>query len=308
VASLLSGSAVMAANTAPTDVTPAQASSFSGTKVWGGGFQSGNSVDRTASGPAYSSHQSGLLAGIDVPVSRNVLLGIAGSYGTGSLKTENFLGYGTFSAAQIAGYARYVDDSGVYALGSVSYGDFTNRLSRYIAIPGFGSGNVHGKFDSSTWGVYGEAGWRFDPSAWALSLTPYAAISYLDAKADGYTETGFGAPLTIGSTSSSATSSYLGVKLSTDWQLSSATLTPRLTAAWQHDYTKNAWEMSAAFASVPTVGFGLTGTGLSRDGAYIDGGVTLHIAEQVDVLLDYQGRFTSDRTDNAFMARANVKF
>jgi uncharacterized protein with beta-barrel porin domain len=66
--------------------------------------------------------------------------------------------------------------------------------------------------------------------------------------------------------------------------------------------------MSAAFAAVPTVGFGLNGSGLSRDGAFVDGGITLHIAEQVDVLLDYQGRFTSDRTDNAFMARANVRF
>jgi uncharacterized protein with beta-barrel porin domain len=308
VASLMSGSSVLAANAAPTDVTPAQASTFSGTRVWGGGFQSGSSVDRTASGPAYSSHQSGLLAAVDMPVSRDLLLGIAGSYSTGSLKTENLLGYGTFNAAQIAGYARYADDSGLYAVGSVSYGDFTNKLSRFISIPGFGSGNVHGKFDSSAWGLYGEAGWSFDPSTWALSLTPYAAVSYLDAKSNGYTETGFGAPLTIGGTSSSATSSYLGVKLSTDWQLPTATLTPRLTAAWQHDYTKNAWEMSAAFAAVPTVGFGLNGSGLSRDGAFVDGGITLHIAEQVDVLLDYQGRFTSDRTDNAFMARANVRF
>lgn len=298
----------LAANSAPSNVTPAQASSLSGTTVWGGGFQSGNSVDRTNSGPGYSSHQSGLLAGVDVPVARDLLVGIAGSYGTGDIKTDKQLAFGTFSAAQIAGYARFVSDMGVYAMGDVSYGSFTNKLSRYIAIPGFGAGNVHGKFNSTAWGLYGEAGWKFNPSDWAMSLTPYAALSYLDAKSDGYTETGFGVPLVIGGSSSKATSSYLGLKLSTDWDVGTATITPRLTAAWQHDFTKNAWEMSAAFAAVPTVGFGLNGSALSRDGAYLDGGVTLHIADQVNVLLDYQGRFTSDRTDQAFIARANVRF
>ncbi|MGN6516603.1 MAG: autotransporter domain-containing protein [Rhizomicrobium sp.] len=310
VASLLNGGGQqLAANAAPTDVSPAQASSFSGTHVWGGGFQSGNSVDRTASGPAYSSHNNGLLAGVDVPLSNTVLLGVAGSYSTGDLKTEKFLGFGTFSAAQIAGYGRFTADNGIYASGDVSYGSFTNRLNRFVSIPGLAAGNVHGKFDAHSWGLYGETGWRFNPSDWATSLTPYAAISYLDAKSDGYTETGsFVAPLTIGSASSKATSSYLGLKLSTDWQLESATITPRITAAWQHDFTKNAWEMSAAFAAVPTVGFGLTGKDLARDGAYVDAGLTLHVADQADILLDYQGRFTSDRSDNAFLARANLKF
>ena len=308
VAALTSTSQMLASNIAPTAVSPAQISDLSGTHVWGGGFQSGNSVDRTASGPAYDSHQSGLMAGVDVPVAPNFLFGVAGSWSTGDIQTEKMEGFGTFTALQGALYARYTADNGLYALGDASYGNFTNRLNRYISIPGFGSGNVHGKFDSTAWGLYGEAGWKFNPSDWATSLTPYAAVSYLDAKSDGYTETGFGAPLTIGASSSKATSTYLGLKLSTDWLLDRATITPRITAAWQHDFTKNAWEMSAAFAAAPTVGFGLNGSDLARDGAFVDGGVTLHIAEQMDVLLDYQGHFTSDRTDNALIARANVRF
>ncbi|HSM95010.1 MAG TPA: hypothetical protein VLT91_03135, partial [Rhizomicrobium sp.] len=197
MASISQSSQVLAANIAPSNVTPAQATDMSGTNVWGGGFQSGNSVDRTASGPAYDSHNNGLLAGIDVPVSRNFLFGVAGSWSTGDIQVEHMLGFGTFKALQAAGYARYVADNGIYAQGDVSYGDFTNRLDRFISIPGFGSGSVHGKFDSTAWGVYGEAGWKFDPSEWAMSLTPYAAFSYLDAKSDGFTETGFGAPLVV---------------------------------------------------------------------------------------------------------------
>jgi uncharacterized protein with beta-barrel porin domain len=65
--------------------------------------------------------------------------------------------------------------------------------------------------------------------------------------------------------------------------------------------------MTAAFTGAPTVGFGLTGSGLSRDGAYLDGGLTLHMDQKVDLLLDYQGRFTSDSADNSFLARLNVK-
>jgi len=308
VAALMATSETLAANVAPSNVSLAQANNLSGTHVWGGGFQSGNSVDRTASGPAYSSHQSGLLAGVDLPVSRDLLFGVAASWSTGDIKTEKMLGFGTFRALQIAGYARYTADNGVYALGDLSYGDFTNKLNRFISIPGFGAGNLHGAFNSNAWGLYGEAGWKFEPSEWAMSLTPYAAVSYLDAKSDGYTESGFGAPLIVGISLSRAASTYLGLKLSKDWEAGAAMITPRLTAAWQHDFTKNAWGMRAAFAAVPTAGFGLNGSALARDGAFLDGGITLHIADQVNVLLDYQSRFTSDRTDNAFMARANIRF
>jgi len=308
VASLLSGNDTLAANVAPDSVTPAQLSSLSGTRVWGGGFQSGGSVDATKSGPAYTSHQNGLVAGVDVPVSRNVLVGIAGIYSTGDIKTEKMLGFGTYNGVQVAGYGRFEADNGIYALGNISYGDFTNKLNRYVSVPGFASGNVHGQFDGTTWGLYGEAGWKLNVGE-ATRATPYVALSYLDADSDGYTETGsFPVPLTVGGSSSKATTSYLGVKLATDWTLDAATITPRLTAAWQHDFTKDAWQMNAAFSAVPTVGFGLTGSDLARDFAYVDGGVTLHTSDVVDILLDYQGRFSSDRSDSTFLMHAKIKF
>jgi outer membrane autotransporter protein len=308
VASLLSGSSALPDGVAPTNVSPAQLSDLSGTHVWGGAFFSGSSVDSTISGPAYNSHQSGLLAGVDVPLTRNLLVGMAAAWMTGDINTENMETNGNFNAGLVSAYARYQADSGIYVLADASYGSFSNKLNRYVSIPGFGSGDVHGSFDTNAWSFYGEAGWHLMPEGWSASVTPYAALSYLKADSDGYAETGtFAAPLTVHSASSQATSSYLGVKLSMDWTVDTTTFTPRLTAAWQHDFTKDAWQMAASFTAAPTVGFGLTGAGLARDGLYLDGGFTIHAAQNVDILLDYQGRFTADRSDNAGLARINIK-
>jgi outer membrane autotransporter protein len=246
------------------------------------------------------------MAGVDLPIAPNLIAGVAGSFSNGSLDTDGHLGEGRFSAGQVGGYARYNADQGLYALATVAYGDFQDKLNRFISIPGLGSGMTHGKFSTDVFSIYGEAGWHYDGAGFA-TITPYAALSYQDAHADGYTETGF-LPLKINSSSSRATSSYLGVSLARTWDDGTTVFTPHLKAAWQHDFTNDAWVMNASFAAVPTVGFGLDGSALSRDSAYINGGLTLGIAQNVDILLDYDGRFSSDQSENSFMARANFKF
>ncbi len=279
--------------------------------VWGGGVTSGAGISTTASGPGYHVSQNGLMAGADTKVAPNVTAGLALGYTNGTMHTSNLLDRGGFNVLEVSGYGRYDDpDNQIYALGDVSYGSFHNKLQRTIAIPGLATATVNGKYNSDTVALYGEAGYHLSADQFPVSLTPYAAISYLDASSDPFTETGnFVAPLAVSSASSNALYSYLGAA----WQQAypsgnGQVLTARLKAAWQHDYSSSVWTMAASFAPVSGVAsFGIKNNSLSQDYAFINAGVTL-TSDNVDFDLDYDGRLASDRTEGAIVGRLVFKF
>jgi uncharacterized protein with beta-barrel porin domain len=48
---------------------------------------------------------------------------------------------------------------------------------------------------------------------------------------------------------------------------------PSVKAAWEHDFTSNAWTVNASFAPVTSLAsFGINGAALSRDAAFVDAG------------------------------------
>jgi uncharacterized protein with beta-barrel porin domain len=279
-------------------------------QIWGGGIASGTDVDATASSPAYHTHEAGLMAGVDVPLAPAFTVGLALGYNNGTLKTTN--DHGSYSAFELSGYGRYDDpDNNLYAAASVGYGSFSNKLNRTIVIPGVTTGTVSGKFDSDAVALYGEAGLHLTPdtSPLPISLTPYAAISYLNGSADPYTETGsFVAPLTVAGSGSHAFDSYLGAWFSQSWQSDEMTITPSVKLAWEHAFNDNAWNVNAAFAPVPSSTFGINGSALSRDSAFITAGVLINNGDNVDFELNYQGRQSSDRSENAITGRVMFKF
>ena len=54
--------------------------------------------------------------------------------------------------------------------------------------------------------------------------------------------------------------------------------------------------------------FGINGSALSRDAAFVDAGVTINGGDNLDFKLDYTGRLSSDRDDNTLMGRLVFKF
>ena len=212
---------------------------------------------------------------------------------------------------QISGYGHFTDPGNqYYVLGDVSYSSYGNNEHRTITIPGLAAGTVSGKFDSSTIALYGEAGYHWSNANLPVNLTPYAAISYLNASADPFTETGnFVAPLQVASSASTSTLSYLGMWFSQTWMSDNMAITPSVKAAWEHDFTANAWTVNAAFAPAASVAnFGINGSALSRDAAFVDAGVTINGGNNLDFKLDYTGRLSSDRDDNTLMGRLVFKF
>jgi uncharacterized protein with beta-barrel porin domain len=289
-------------------VTPAQASGLVGS-VWGGAFGSWGNTSATISGPGYTTSNNGLILGYDRPVLPNLTLGVAGEYSNGSLSIDQSAGSGTFSGVQVSAYGRFTFDSGVYALGDVSVGSYTDRSRRFVSIPGFGSGNVLGKFSTRVFGIYGEAGYTYQTGSF-VNLTPYVALRYQDGGSGAFDETGLPAVnLHVDAANSVTTSSFIGLSFSTMLQAGEeGTFEPHVKIAWKHDFTSNAWVVNAAFAAVPADGFAVNGSALSKESAVLGAGVTAKVGDDTNAMLDYDGRYSADHTENTIMGRLRIKF
>ena len=65
--------------------------------------------------------------------------------------------------------------------------------------------------DSRTWGLRARLEWDAAVQAGAASISPYADLSYMETKIDGYTETGGGFPATFNESKEDATELRLGL-------------------------------------------------------------------------------------------------
>jgi hypothetical protein len=127
----------------------------------------------------------GFTLGFDLPLGDSFRLGATGGY----RKLEGAFAPGTpldVEAWTVGGYAALELPGGLYAQASAAWlGDAKFKLRRASAYGQEGQGRTKG----DGWAASGEIGWIL-PVGGALSLTPFAAVDYVDLDLGGYTETG----------------------------------------------------------------------------------------------------------------------
>lgn len=127
----------------------------------------------------------GLTVGLDVPLGDSLRIGAMGGY----RKLEGAFAPGVpldVEAWTAGGYAALELPSGLYAQASAAWlGDAKFKLRRASAYGQTGEGRSKG----DGWAASGEIGWIF-PVSGNVSITPFAAVDYLDLDLEGYTETG----------------------------------------------------------------------------------------------------------------------
>jgi outer membrane autotransporter protein len=155
--------------------------------------------------------------------------------GTQSARGYNFSLYGTYVPTQNA----YID--GIVNLGHNKYS--SQRLS------------PAGSFDSSTtgdqWGVSLSAGYEFNRGP--LAFTPYARVEYVDAKVNGFNESGDADnALIIGDQRVKATTLSVGGSASYAFSTSWGVLIPNGHLEFQHLAQSDASDVSAQIVSAVT--------------------------------------------------------
>ena len=88
---------------------------------------------------------------------------------------------------------------------------------------------------------------------------------------------------------------------------SSATLVPRITAAWQHTIGSVTPGIGLTFQSVAAP-FAITGVPLARDGALVEAGADLRINRWTSFGLYYNGFLAGSAQDHAVRGKFSMAF
>lgn len=177
------------------------------------------------------------------------------------------------------------------------------RAKRDVAFPGF-TDTLSGAYASGTTQVFGEVSHEFDLGA--ISVTPYAGISYVSHATDGFTETGGAASLTSSASVVDATFTTLGVSADRKFVVGDdMLLTATASLGWRH-----------AFADAPGsthtlaggTSFSTVGTPVVADMLMFGAGLNLDMSAYNTLTLVYDGQAGGNSQSHALTGTWSTSF
>ncbi|WP_258051869.1 autotransporter domain-containing protein [Mesorhizobium sp. INR15] len=269
--------------------------------VWSQGFGSWGARGSDGNAAALDRSTGGLLIGADALASA-WRLGVLGGYSRSSFDvgdrrasadSDNYhLGlyagtnWGAIALRAGAAYAWHH----ISTTRSVSFGGFNDQLSA-----GYNAGTAQ---------AFGEL--AYAGRAGQFSFEPFANLAYVNLRTDGFTERGGMAALTSGSSSTDATFTTLGVRVSSDFKLGGVEATARGMLGWRHAFGDVTPLSTVAFAGSDD--FTIAGVPIARDAALVELGVDLQLTSNAKLGLSYAGQFSADAHDNGFKAKLGLSF
>lgn len=241
-------------------------------RAWAAAMGSNGHIDGVGSvgSAAVSARGGGGLAGLEVRINENFVVGIAAGGVTSSYTVSERATSGkqTGGIGAVYGVARF---DRLYAMGLVSYGGFGTESTRYVAGP-VGVETATGSFSSNAWTGRMEVGYRFEnPLA---NVSPYVAIQGTSLGNSGFTETTTTAAgamgLAVQGRGGSSVPGALGVQfdrrflIDDDWAIR-----PVLRLAWVHEFSGTR-AVTAGLAAIPASAWTVQGASAATDAADIN--------------------------------------
>jgi outer membrane autotransporter protein len=168
--------------------------------------------------------------------------------------------------------------------------------NRSIVFPGLAeTANAH--FNAGAAQFFGEVG--YGVALGQVAAEPFAGVAWVHLHTDGFAETGGLAALEGAAGNEDVAYTTLGAHLATSWALvNGMTLTPRVSAAWQHAFGDVSPATALTFQTLGT-SFATAGAPIARDSAVVDAGLDLRVAPQATLGLFYLGRLAGSGQDNS---------
>ncbi|MBW0003725.1 MAG: autotransporter domain-containing protein [Hyphomicrobiales bacterium] len=284
--------------------------SFGNANVWARGYDQFGSATASAASASVGydiNRAAPLIAGIDWRLDNNIVAGVAATYVLTSAKFKD--GSSTnVNSYQGGAYAGW-NGGPWYALGSVvaSFNDFgTSRLLTPFGLPGDAASSPSGQ----SYQAHAEAGnhWLLPAAGTSVSITPYAALDYVFANVDGFSETGGFGALSVSSSDNNSFQTTLGVRLNSRIATASGTLIPELRVGWSHEFLDASQKITASLVGIPGSGFTSTGILFGRDAALVGAGFSFELSPDAKVFVDYDGRLGSRLQEHSISGGVKVRF
>ena len=277
--------------------------------LWVRGADQFGSASGTGAAPGYGVNRAApLIGGIDWRFDHGIVAGVAATYvaSSASFKDGSRTNVSSYQGAAYAGWA----GGPWYALGSavVSFNDFsTSRLLTPFGLPGDATSSPSGQ----SYAGHAEAGyhWGLPAAGVNVNVTPYAALDYVHAHIDGFSETGGFGALSVNSADGNSFATTLGVRLTSRIALANyGTLTPELRLGWSHEFLDASQSIAAALVGVAGSNFSATGIAFGRDAALVGAGISMELSPDAKVFVDYDGRLASRLQEHSVSGGLKVRF
>lgn len=204
------------------EAVPADAWSLS---IWSGGLGGLQRIEGDGNASRVTAGTGGVLFGLEADHVDGFKVGVAGGYSGTHMDNVSGPGSADISSIHLATYG--AAELGALSLrGGASYAWNAVNTTRQVTIGGF-TDTLAANYGARTAQVFGEMGYNL--AVGSTVIEPFAGIAHVAVGADGFTEAGGPAALTVAAMSHGTTYTTIGVRGAHDFHASEA---GTLTRAW----------------------------------------------------------------------------
>ena len=231
--------------------------------------------------PGYDVESGGSLVGLDYRVSEGLTIGFATGY---SRTSGDITGAGsvTVDGGRAALYGQYYDGD-FFAQGMIG-GGFNSYDTRRTALEGTALGDTDGTE------INAAATFGYDVRLGQFTITPLTSAMFTQIGISSFDERGSLQPLRIENQEEESFRTRAGLRASTTRAVGKASVTPSVSAEWQHEYMEDELGISSRFANGSGESFTVHGPKTNRDSALLTAALNVswnrvawYLAYQADI-------------------------
>ena len=270
--------------------------------AWGAGLGGLQAIQADGNASRVTAGTGGLLFGLEADHTGGFIVGVAGGYSGTHMDTLAGPGSADISSIHLATYG--AAEIGALTLrGGAAYAWNGVKTTRQVTIGGF-TDTLTANYGARTGQLFGELGYSLEVGA--TTIEPFAGIAHVAVGADGFTEAGGPAALTVAGLSHGTTYATIGIRGEHELQVSEdGTLTAKAGVAWQHAFDPGAPRRDLAFASGGSA-FTVAGVPVARDSLMLEGGLSWQMTNGATLGAHYNGVFSGATQSHA--VKGNVAF
>lgn len=136
-----------------------------------------------------------------------------------------------------------------------------------------------------------------------IKFEPFAGVSYTRLHTGAFTEEGGAAALRSGSSNDDLTTSTLGIRAQTRFQLNDKIAMLRGLVGWRHNY--NNITPTSTLSFLTSEPFSVSGLPYYREALALGAGLDLVLTDKVTIGVSYDGQISSNSRDHG--ARVNLR-
>jgi len=274
------------------------------TQVWMSNFGSWSTTSGDNDAHKTRTHGGGVMVGVDTLVRDDWRFGVATGFGRDSIQDKNVSSSAMVDSYYLAAYGGTEIEATSLRFGALHAFQRIDS-KRSVAFSGF-TDNLTADYDASTTQFFVEGALRIKHQE--SRFEPYVNVAFVHSSVDGFQESGGAAALTSSSQSDNQLASTLGLRLAHDLEIDVLGLSGELKAGlgWRHAYGDMSQDSTVSFAGSNT--FTVSSASSARDSAVLEAGVSVGVAQDTTVSLNYNGEMSKDSRDNTLSVKLAMKF